>query len=110
MAYGKYHSRKTVVDGITFDSRKEASRWQELKFLERAGAISDLKRQVRFELIPSQRVDKKVTERACNYNADFTYIENEELIVEDAKGYRTPEYIIKRKLMLYTHGIRIREV
>ena len=72
--------------------------------------IKELKRQVKFELIPSQRIDGKVVERACCYIADFVYIRNGRFVVEDAKGVRTKEYRIKRKLMLYIHGIRITEV
>jgi hypothetical protein len=101
----KYKNRKTVVDGIVFDSQKEAARWWELKLLERAGAIADLRRQVRFELIPKQE-----GERAVTYIADFVYTENGERVVEDAKGVRTQAYVLKRKLMLERHGIRIREV
>ena len=103
----KYGNRKVTVDGITFDSRKEATRWQELRLLERAGEIHSLCRQFRFTLIPKQE-----GERACYYIADFCYIDSRtnQYIVEDAKGYKTPEYRIKRKLMLYVHGIRIREV
>ena len=106
----KYHSRKITKDGITFDSVKEYRRFCELSLLERAGAITDLKRQVKFELIPSQRVDGKVVERACCYVADFVYKQNGKTIVEDTKGFKTKDYIIKRKLMLYVHGIRIKEV
>lgn len=106
----KYNSIKTEVDGIKFDSKKEANRWQELKILERAGEISHLTRQVKYELIPSQKVDGKLVERPCSYIADFVYLEDGETVVEDTKGYKTPDYIIKRKLMLQVHGIRIREV
>lgn len=108
----KYHSKKTVVDGIKFDSKKEANRWLELKLLERAGEISHLQRQVKYELIPSQKIDGKVVERPCSYIADFVYHDfpTNEVVVEDTKGYKTPDYIIKRKLMLYVHGIRIKEV
>lgn len=106
----KYKSRKVTVGGITFDSRKEYTRWVELILLLKAGRISDLKRQVKYELIPSQRIDGKVVERACSYVADFVYTENGKTVVEDTKGFKTPEYIIKRKLMLYIHGIRIVEV
>ena len=106
----KYRSKKTEVDGIIFDSKKEAKRYLELKALEDAGKIFCLQRQVKFELIPSQKLDGKVVERACTYIADFMYQENGELIVEDTKGYKTPDYIIKRKLMLWVQGIRIREV
>lgn len=109
----KYNSKKTVVDGQTFDSKKEARRYQELLLLEKAGVIKNLSRQVKFVLIPSQRNENgKVVERECSYKADFTYEEEGGIktVVEDVKGYRTKEYIIKRKLMLYQYGIRIREV
>ena len=106
----KYHNRKAVVNGELFDSRKEARRWLELKSLEKIKAISDLQRQVKYVLIPVQREDGKVIERECSYYADFVYHQNGKLIVEDAKGMKTPEYIIKRKLMLSVHGIRIKEV
>lgn len=106
----KYGNRKVVLDGLTFDSAKEARRWSELLLLERAGAIQSLRRQVKYELIPSQRIAGKVVELACTYIADFVYEENGETVVEDTKGFKTPEYIIKRKLMLWRHGIRIREI
>lgn len=105
----KYRNKKAVVDGITFDSRKEARRYKELLLLERAGAITNLQMQVKYVLIPSQRIDGKVVERECAYKADFVYQENGETVVEDTKGFKTKDYIIKRKLMLYVHGIRIRE-
>lgn len=75
-----------------------------LRLLERAGKISDLKRQVSFELIPKQN-----GERACSYIADFTYWQDGQYVVEDCKGYRTEGYKIKRKLMLWVHGIKIHE-
>ena len=112
----KYKSKKTEVDGIKFDSKKEAKRYQELKLLERLGKISNLQLQPKFELIPSQRIDGKVVERACTYIADFMYEENGETVVEDVKGYRNPQsagyakFVIKRKLMLWLQGIRVREV
>lgn len=105
----KYHNRKVTRDGETFDSVKEYRRFCELRLLERAGAVTDLRRQVKFELIPAQRIDGKVVERACGYVADFVYMENGRQVVEDTKGMRTQEYRLKRKLMLYIHGIRIRE-
>lgn len=116
----KYHSKKTVIDGVVFDSVKEARRYQELLLLERLGEISDLRRQVEYELIPTQRepdtvgkrggiIKGKVIEKKCLYIADFVYNENGKTVVEDTKGFRTPEYKIKRKLMLYTYGIRIKE-
>jgi hypothetical protein len=106
----KYHSQKMVVDGINFDSKKEAQRWCELRLLERAGVIQNLQRQVKYTLIPSQKVDGRSAERECAYIADFVYTEKGETVVEDTKGFRTPDYVIKRKLMLWVHGISIREV
>ena len=101
--------RVRTVDGIEHDSKKEAARWQELNLMLRARLIEDLQRQVRFELIPKQD-----GERACTYIADFVYIDRKtgEKIVEDVKSpaTRTEAYRIKRKLMLYVHGIRIREI
>ena len=112
----KYHSKKITRDGITFDSKREYERFRELKLLESAGKIEDLKRQVVFELIPSQRDPKsrKVIERPCKYIADFAYWKNGEYIVEDVKGYRDGGayalFVIKRKLMLHVKGIRVKEV
>ena len=110
-APSKYRAKKTEVDGIAFDSKKEAKRFMELELLVKNGAISNLQRQVKFELIPSQKIDGKVAERACSYVADFVYLDKEgNTIVEDTKGVKTKDYIIKRKLMLWVHGIRIKEV
>lgn len=106
----KYKNKKVSFDGEIFDSKKEASRFIELKMLEKAGAITELRRQVAFELIPPQKINGRSVERACNYKADFVYTENGETIVEDTKGFKTKDYIIKRKLMLYVYGIRIKEV
>ena len=107
----KYNSRKHEVDGIVFDSRKEAARWKELKALEQAGKIAALRRQQTYTLIPNQNgTDGKLIERKCTYRADFVYIENGDVVVEDVKGVKTKDYIIKRKLMLWVHGIRIKEV
>lgn len=120
----KYHSKKIIVDGETFDSKKEYRRYRELVLMEKAGLISDLQRQVKFLLIPTQyehfkrygkngkelTPGKRVVEKECAYYADFVYAENGKDVVEDTKGVRTPEYIIKRKLMLHIHRIRIREV
>lgn len=92
-------------DGEVFDSRKEYRRWCELKLLEKAGKIDGLCRQVSYELIPKQD-----GERSCNYIADFIYFNSDgKLVVEDCKGYRTDVYKIKKKLMLWVHGIRIYE-
>lgn len=106
----KYHNVKTVVDGIKFDSKREAERYQALKRMEQAGQISNLRLQVPFALVPSQRIDGKVVERELKYIADFVYSQQGQMIVEDSKGDRTKDYIIKRKLMLWFHGIRIKEV
>ena len=106
----KYRNRKVTRNGITYDSGKEYSRHQDLLLLERAGAIQGLQRQVRFELIPSQRYDGKVVERPVFYVADFVYQEDGKTIVEDTKGFKTKDYVLKRKMMLYLCGIRIREV
>lgn len=101
----KYGNRRlTAPDGQKFDSVKEFLRWGCLRLLERAGKISDLKRQVSFQLIPKQE-----GERACSYIADFTYYIDGKLVVEDCKGCKTEAYIIKRKLMLWIHGVKILE-
>lgn len=120
----KYRAKKTIIDGITFDSKKEANRYCELKMLERCGAISNLELQKTYELIPAQyesysrygkngkplKDGKRCLERNCVYKADFVYIENGQTVVEDVKGFKTEEYKIKRKLMLYVYGIRIKEI
>ena len=117
----KYHSHKITVNGETFDSKKEYRRFQELKLMERAGKITDLQRQVKFILIPVQREPDttgsrggvkrgKLIERECSYLADFVYMEDGKKVVEDTKGVKTKDYIIKRKLMLWLHGIKINEI
>ena len=101
----KYGNIKTTTsDGITHDSIREANRWCELKLLERAGKITDLQRQVKFELLPKQD-----GERAVYYIADFVYTEDGKQVVEDAKGFRTKEYKLKKRMLLYFKGIKIRE-
>lgn len=122
----KYKNIKTqTFDGIVHDSVKEAQRWGELLLLERAGKIIDLSRQVPFELIPAQyetyerygktgqrlKDGRRLIEKAVVYRADFVYTDAEtvETIVEDTKGVKTKDYIIKRKMMLYRYGIRIKE-
>lgn len=93
-----------------FDSRREFDRWTELSLLQKAGSITDLERQVPYELIPAQRDQSgKLLERAVVFKADFRYLENGQVVVEDSKGFRTRDYIIKKKLMLWIHGIRLRE-
>ena len=107
----KYHNKKIEIDGMKFDSKKEGQRYLELKLLQRAGYISDLERQVKFILIPSQKADGKVVEREVTYKADFVYKDDSgQTVVEDVKGYKTKEYILKRKMMLYFKGIRIKEI
>lgn len=107
----KFHAKKVIFDGQTFDSKKEMYRYQELSLLQKAKKIESLERQVKYVLIPAQRDENgKLIERECSYIADFVYNEGDKVIVEDVKGIRTKEYTIKRKLMLYLKGIRIREV
>ena len=123
----KYYNVKTKTsDGIVFDSAKEARRWEQLLLLQRAGKITELQRQVAYELIPAQyetypRFSKKgerlkdgqrLLERKVEYVADFVYTDTDrgELVVEDTKGVKTKDYIIKRKLLLLIHGIRIKEI
>lgn len=125
----KYGNRKITRDGETFDSVKEWRRYNELLLLERAGAIQGLERQVAFELIPAQyeevytgeyykrgehkgepKIKRVCAEKAVTYIADFVYYEGGEKIVEDTKGFKTPEYILKRKLMRYLLGIKIQEI
>ena len=98
MRRNKYNAKKTRVDGILFDSKKEAARYSELKLLEEAGLIENLALQVNFELVP-----KTETERALNYRADFTYTEEGLEIVEDVKGKKTDLYIAKRKMFKYKY-------
>ena len=112
----KYGSKKATIDGITFDSQKEAARYTELRLLQGAGKITGLETQVKYELIPSQKRDGKVVERGVSYIADFVYFQDGKKIVEDVKGYRDPKsagyakFVLKRKMMLYFHGIQIKEV
>jgi hypothetical protein len=127
----KYGSRKIVRNGVKYDSIKECKRYCELSLLERAGAITDLQRQVPFELIPAQykeiptgelykrgerkgqpKMKRVCVEQSVVYNADFVYYENGKKVVEDtkSKATKTKDYVIKRKLMLYIHNIKINEV
>lgn len=122
----KYHNKAVTVDNIRFASLKEANRYKELLLLVKAGKIKNLRLQVPYELVPAQyeivhRVSEKTgrplqdklvcLERSCNYIADFTYEDEQgNVVVEDTKGLRTSDYVIKRKLMLHVHGIRIHEV
>lgn len=126
----KYGAQKVRFNGTVFDSQKEAKRYAELRLLERAGEIRNLQKQKSFELIPAQykeiptgevykrgakagqkKYKKVCLEKSVNYIADFVYIDKRGFqVVEDTKGVRTKDYIIKRKLMLYVHGIRIKEI
>ena len=99
----KYRNRKTEVDGVVFDSAAEARRWQELKLLMRHGAISDPQRQVVFNLDVNG-------DRVCIYRADFTYHEDGVFVVEDVKGVKTRDYVLKKKLMKAIYGIKIVEI
>lgn len=121
----KYFNQKITVNGETFDSKKEYRRFCELKLLEKAGVIANLRRQITFELIPTIRepetigkrggiIKGKVIERGVDYIADFVYDDltsgMPKTVVEDTKGFRTKDYIIKRKLMLWRYQIKINEV
>lgn len=122
----KYFNRKITVNGIPFDSQKEYKRFCELSLLQRAGVITDLERQVKFVLIPAQyetyerygkngkrlKDGQRCIEKECSYYADFVYKEKGITVVEDtkSKATKTTEYVIKRKLMLYMHGIKIKEI
>lgn len=122
----KYNAKKVSVDGIEFDSKKEARRYQELLLLQKAGEIYMLERQKVYELLPAQRepdtvgkrggvIKGKLLERAVEYVADFVYTDkNGKTIVEDVKGFREggayAVFVLKRKLMLYRYGIKIIEV
>lgn len=124
-----------TIDGITFQSRREGNRYCELKLLQRAGKISNLELQKRYELIPAQyevieigeyykngskkgqpKTKKVCVEQAVDYVADFVYEENGKTVVEDSKGFRDPssaayaKFVIKRKLMLWKYGIFVKEV
>lgn len=110
MMYGrsKYRAKKTVVDGITFDSRKEADRYLVLKGMEDDGTIEGLRRQVRYELVPAFDVDGRHY-RPVYYVADFVYVENGKEVVEDVKGMRTDVYRLKSKLFARRYGMNIKE-
>jgi hypothetical protein len=105
----KYNAVRTEVDGIVFDSRREAQRWCELCLLSAAGEIQDLRRQVKFELVPKFEANG-VKYRGVSYIADFTYLKNNQLVVEDVKGVKTTVYALKRQLMAWKQGITITEV
>ena len=101
----KYRAVKTEIDGIVFDSKHEAARYQELRLLERAGEINNLRLQVPYILI-----DKSKYGRSIKYVADFVYERNGLVVVEDAKGVRTPVYRLKKRMLAEKYGIKIEEV
>lgn len=96
----KYNAKKTMFDGIQFDSQKEAFRYGELKLLERAGEIAELELQPRFLLQEGFTDSKGKRRRKIEYVADFQYIENGKIVVEDSKGFKTDVFKIKEKLLL----------
>ena len=100
----KYHAKRTEIDGIKFASKKEANRYQELKLMEKAGAIHDLQMQVPFPLIKKSSYGREI-----KYYADFVYYEGDRMIVEDTKGFRTDVYKLKKRLMAEIYGIEIKE-
>lgn len=104
----KFNAKKTTVDGIVFDSKREAARYVELREMERAGAIKGLRRQVKYELVHAFDVDGKHY-RAITWIADFVYVEDGKEVVEDCKGYRTDVYRLKAKLFAHRYGVSIRE-
>ena len=107
----KYGARRGAVAGKKFDSLAESRRFAELSRQQRLGVITDLKRQVPYELIPAQYDEEgKILERAVTYKADFVYERDGSLVVEDVKGAKTKDYVIKRKLMLYVHKIKLVEI
>ena len=107
-----------LMDGtqVMFDSQRERDRYGELALMAKAGQISDLRYQVKYELIPPQVRDDGTKERGISYTADFVYEQDGKTVVEDSKGYRNPasatyaKFVMKRKLMLYIHGITVMEV
>jgi hypothetical protein len=108
----KYGNQKVdTADGLTFDSKAEYRRWVELNFLLKAKEITDLQRQVPFVLVPAQVSPDGTKLRGITYVADFTYRDTcGQLVVEDPKGASTAEWVLKKKLMLFVHGIWVREI
>lgn len=124
---GKYNNTKVEIDGIKYDSKKESQRNAYLELMQKQGLISDLKRQVVFELIPTiyedkvvhlktkDKIVKRVVQKAVTYKADFTYIKDGQLVVEDVKASASyaaldKTFILKEKMMRYFHGIVIKRV
>lgn len=112
MRYNKYSNKKVAVDGIKFDSKREATRYQQLKQMQQAGLIKELELQKEFELQPKFRKNGKAY-RNITYRADFYYFDNKlnKYIVEDTKGYRTDIYKLKKKLFEYKNDdLEIKEI
>lgn len=113
----KYKNKKVTFNGIQFDSKKESMRYSALLCQQQLGLISDLKLQVPFELLPRAYFDAHLDKSgkevdhydAVIYKADFTYMKDGKLVVEDVKGCKTPVYILKKKLMYYRYGIIVQE-
>lgn len=109
----KYKAKKINYEGMVFDSKKELNHWLELKELETEGIITDLQRQVEFELIPRQTYNNKFLYHPVKYKADMTYYKDGEYVVEDVKSKMTrslPDYVMKKKLLYYTHNIILKEI
>lgn len=105
----KLHNHKVDTGDHKFASKAEHRRYLVLSQEEKEGKISELKLQVKFDLTPSAKRSDGTTERACGYIADFMYIRDGVNVVEDCKGFKTIHYILKRKMMLFIHGITIIE-
>lgn len=122
MAYRKYNNKRVEYDGRVFDSLKEYRRYRDLKLMQRSGLISDLHLQVPFELVPAVydevevqlktkvKMEKKCVQRSIRYIADFVYMKDGKMIVEDTKGFRTKEYELKKKMMRALLGVEIKEI
>lgn len=107
----KYYSKKVIIDGIKFDSKKEGEYYQKLKILEKKGLIKDLELQKEY-LLQDKFVINGKTRRKITYRADFSYVstEDDKLHVVDVKGFRTDLYKLKKKLFEYKYGVEIEEV
>jgi len=111
----KYKNKKTVVDGLKFDSKLEARRYEELKLMERAGAITDLKVHPKFKLSCGDKpilVKSKgyPNGRRATYTADFSYLRGDELVVEDTKGMDTSESRLRRAIVEAQYGIDVQRI
>lgn len=107
--HNKYHAKKCEINGLVFDSKKEGMRYLELLEMQNNGEISKLQRQVPIELLPKQK-GKYQNERNVVYVADFVYVKDGEQVVEDVKSDMTrklPDFILKRKMLLYLKGISL---